>query len=57
MQLEKYSLYNNCSLSQLINKPIHCGNGSSSCIYLIFTFNTNLVTDLGVDPTLYKTSS
>ena len=43
--------------SQLINKAIHCGNGSSSCIYLIFTFNTNLVTDLGVDPTLYKTSS
>ena len=41
--------------SQLINKPTHCVNGSSSCINLIFTSYTNLVTDFGVDPTLYKT--
>ena len=40
------------SYSQLINKPTHCVNGSSSCIDLIFTSNTNLVTDIGVDPTL-----
>ena len=41
--------------SQLINKPTHCVNDSSSCINLIFTSYTNLVTDIGVDPTLYKT--
>ena len=41
--------------SQLINKSTHCVNGSSSCIDLIFTSNTNLVTDFEVDPTLYKT--
>ena len=41
--------------SQLINKPTHCVNGSSSSIDLIFTSTKNLVTDLGVDPTLYKT--
>ena len=41
--------------SQLVNKPTDCANGSSSCIDLIFTSNTNLVTDNGVDPTLYRT--
>ena len=41
--------------SQLIDQRTHCVNGSSSCIDLIFTSNTNLVTDFGVDPTLYKT--
>ena len=41
--------------SQLVNKPTDCANGSSSCIDLIFTSNTNLKTDNGVDPTLYKT--
>ena len=41
--------------SQLINQTNHCIIGSSSCIDLIFTSNTNLVTDFGVDPTLYKT--
>ena len=41
--------------SQLINKPTHCVNDSSSCINLIFTSYTNLVTDFGVDPTLCKT--
>ena len=41
--------------SQLVNKPTDCANGSSSSIDLIFTSNTNLATDNGVDPTLYKT--
>ena len=41
--------------SQLINQTNHCIIGSSSCIDLIFTSNTNLVTGFGVDPTLYKT--
>ena len=41
--------------SQLISKPTHCLNGSSFCIHLIFTSNTNLVTDFRVDPALYKT--
>ena len=41
--------------SKLIDKPTHCVNGSSSCIDLIFTSNTSLVTDFGVNPRLYKT--
>ena len=41
--------------SQLIDQPAHCVNGSSSCINLIFSSNTNLVTEFGVDTTLYKT--
>ena len=40
--------------SQLINKSTHYVTDSSSCIDLIFTSNMNLVTDFGVDPTLYK---
>ena len=45
----------NAGYSQLINEPAHCVNGSSSCIDLVFTSNTNLVTDFGLDPALYKT--
>ena len=41
--------------SQLIDQPTDCVNGSSTCIDSIFTSNTNLVTDFGVDSTLYKT--
>ena len=40
--------------SQLVNKPTHYVTDSSSCIDLIFTSNMNLVTEFGVDPTLYK---
>ena len=40
---------------QLINKPTHCVNGSSFCIDLSFSSNTNLVTDFGGDSTIYKT--
>ena len=44
---EKTAGYN-----QLINKPTLCVNGSWSCINLVFTFNTNLETNFGADPTL-----
>ena len=39
----------------MIDQPTQCVNGSSSCINLIFTSNTSLVTDFGVNPRLYKT--
>ena len=41
--------------NQLINKPTHCVNGSSSCIDLTFPTNTNLITNFAVHRTLYKT--
>ena len=41
--------------NQLINKPTHCINGSSSCTDLIFTSDRNLVTDFGADVILHKT--
>ena len=55
MQLEKlYRLIQQLQVlvSWLINLPV---NSSSPCIDLIFTSNTNSVTDFGVDPALYKT--
>ena len=56
VQLENLCrLMQQLQVSQLINKPTTCVNGSSSCIDLIFTSNTNLVTEFGLDQTLYKT--
>ena len=40
--------------SQLINKATHYVTGSSTCIDFIFTYNTNLITYFGVDPTLNR---
>ena len=38
----------------MIDQSTHCVNGSSFCIDLISTSTTNLVTEIGVDPTLEK---
>ena len=38
---------------QLINLPTHMANTSSSCNDLIFTSNANLITELGIEKSLY----
>ena len=41
-------------LSQVINKPTHIFQHFSSCIDLLFTNQQNLITDLGVHPSLHS---
>ena len=56
MQLEKLCrLIHNFRLQSVDWSTYSIVNGSSSCINLIFTSNTSLVTDFGVNPRLYKT--
>ena len=38
---------------QLISEPIHILKNSSSCIYLIFTDQPNLITDSDTHPSLH----
>ena len=39
--------------SQIIDKPTHFTNNSSSCIDLIFTSNPSIVVDSGIEKSLY----
>ena len=41
---------------QLINLPSHMANTSSSCNDLIFTSNPNLITEFGIEKSLYADS-
>ena len=41
---------------KLINLPTHMTNTSSSCIDLIFTSNPNLITEFGIEKSLYADS-
>ena len=41
-------------LNQIINEPAHVTKNSSTCIDLLFTSQTNLVTELGVHSSLYQ---
>ena len=41
--------------NQMIDKPTHYINESSSCIDLIFSSNANLPKNCGVEQSLYKT--
>ena len=41
---------------QLISLPTHMTNTSSSCIDLIFTSNPNLITEFGIEKSLYADS-
>ena len=41
-------------MKQVINKPTHILENSSSCIDLNFSNQPNLITDSGVHPTLYS---
>ena len=43
------SLTSSAGCKQLINKPTHIINNSSSCIDLIFCSNQNLISNYGVD--------
>ena len=40
--------------NQMIDKPTHCINESSSCIDLIFSSNVNLTKNCRVEQSLYK---
>ena len=42
-----------CGLYQVINEPTHILENSSSCIDVIFTSQTNLITKSGVHPSLH----
>ena len=44
------ALTSNHGLNQLISQPTHISANSSSCIDLIFTDQTNLVTNCGTHP-------
>ena len=43
------SLTSACGYSQTINQPTHMTKESSSCIDLIFTTNTNLISNTGFE--------
>ena len=43
-----------CGFYQVINQPTHILESFSPCIDLIFTFQPNLITELGVHSTLYS---
>ena len=57
MQVEKHLQIHltTSGYSQLNDKPTHSVNAGSSCMDFIFTSNTNLVTDFGVNSTLHET--
>ena len=40
-------------LQEIIKEPTHISNTSSSCIELMFTSQTSLITDSGVQPSLH----
>ena len=50
---EIYSLTSTAGYSQLINQPTHTINTSSSCIDLIFCSNTKIITESGVEKSLF----
>ena len=43
-----------CGYSQLINKPIHITKETSSCIDLIFATSLNLITEIGVELSIFE---
>ena len=45
-----------CGYSQIINQPIHMTKESSTCIDLIFTKSPNLISDTGVELSLFDKS-
>ena len=49
------TLTSSAGYSQLIDKPTHIINDSRSCIDLIFCTNKNVITNSGVDVSIYKT--
>ena len=47
------SLTSACSYSQIINQPTHITKESSSCIDLVFTTSPSLISNTGVDLSLF----
>ena len=52
-ELKLFSLTSSNEFSQLINEPTHIQTGSSSCIFLIFTNQPNLLVNSGVHASLH----
>ena len=48
------TLTSSAGYKQIINKPTHIVNNSSSCIDLIFCNNLNLLSNYGVDLSLFE---
>ena len=54
LMLGAHNLTSSAGYKQIINKPTHFENNLSSCIYLIFSNNLNLLSNYGVDLSLFK---
>ena len=48
------TLASSAGYKQIINKPIRTVNNSSSCIYLIFCNNLNIISNYGVDLSIFE---
>ena len=51
---EIYTLTSSAGYKQIINKPTHTVNNSSACIDVIFCYNLNLLSNCGVDLSLFE---
>ena len=54
LMLSSRNLTSSAGYKQIINKPTHFANNLSSCIYLIFSNNLNLLSNYGVDLSLFE---
>ena len=52
--MEFNSLTSACDHRQIINQPTHITNESCPCIDLIFTISPNLISNIGVDLSLFE---
>ena len=52
--LEIDNITTTADYSQLLNKPTHFMNGTSSCIYLIFSSNVSFIRNYGIEQSIYE---
>ena len=52
--LEMDNITTTAGYSQLINKPTHFINGTSSCIDLIFSSNVSFIRNYGIEQSIYE---
>ena len=52
--LEIENITTTADYSQLINKPTHFINGTSSCIDLIFSSNVSFIRNYGIEQSIYE---
>ena len=53
-QDKKLTLTSSAGYKQIIDKPTHVINNSMSCIGLIFCANQNVISNYGVDVSIFK---